>query len=87
MTIIDNPKQPTEPDTPFGDEKISKTGDKVFFGLSFGAATLILVTLGAVALFLVVVLQGSGPLAGSSYVLVVLVVLRWRLRRRRLLLP
>ena len=53
MTIIDNPKQPTEPDTPFGDEKISKTGDKVFFGLSFGAATLILVTLGAVALFLV----------------------------------
>jgi phosphate transport system permease protein len=53
VTIIDNPKQPTEPDTPFGDEKISKTGDKVFFGLSFGAATLILVTLGAVALFLV----------------------------------
>jgi phosphate transport system permease protein len=53
VTIIDHPKQPTEPDTPFGDEKISKAGDKVFFGLSFGAASLILVTLGAVALFLV----------------------------------
>ena len=53
MTIIDHPKQPTEPDSPFGDEKISKAGDKVFFGLSFGAASLILVTLGAVALFLV----------------------------------
>jgi phosphate transport system permease protein len=34
------------------DEKISKVGDKVFFGLSFGAASLILVTLGGVALFL-----------------------------------
>jgi phosphate transport system permease protein len=53
VTIIDHPKQPTEPDSPFGDEKISKAGDKVFFGLSFGAASLILVTLGAVALFLV----------------------------------
>jgi phosphate transport system permease protein len=53
VTIIDNKKQPTDPDSPFGDEKISKAGDKFFFGLSFGAASLILVTLAAVALFLV----------------------------------
>ncbi|MFK7918689.1 MAG: phosphate ABC transporter permease subunit PstC [Ilumatobacter sp.] len=36
------------------DEPVGKAGDKVFFGLSFGAAALILVTLAAVALFLFV---------------------------------
>jgi len=34
------------------DQPVGKAGDKVFFGLSFGAAALILVTLAAVALFL-----------------------------------
>ncbi len=37
---------------PFSDETIGKAGDQLFFGLSFGASALILVTLGAVALFL-----------------------------------
>lgn len=53
MTIIDH-DAPNESTSPVGlfDEKISKTGDRVFSGMSFGAAALILVTLAAVALFL-----------------------------------
>ncbi len=49
MTITDTPITPTED---FSDEKVSKVGDKIFGGLSFGAAALILVTLAAVAIFL-----------------------------------
>ena len=54
MTILDTPQPEADiGDDPYADsEQISKAGDKVFFGLSFGAASLILVTLGAVALFL-----------------------------------
>lgn len=53
MTIIDeSPPSGIEPtDAPFG-EPIGRAGDRVFFGLSFGAAALILVTLAAVAFFL-----------------------------------
>ena len=58
MTIIDTPT--TGPgdgdDEQINDgqisDDISKVGDKIFYGLSFGAASLILVTLAAVALFL-----------------------------------
>ena len=48
MTILDiDPDEDQRLDQPVG-----KAGDKVFYGLSFGAAGLILVTLAAVALFL-----------------------------------
>ena len=50
MTIIDTSDHDVASDE--FDEPVSKAGDKIFFGLSFGAAGLILVALAAVALFL-----------------------------------
>ena len=50
MTIIDTSDHDVASDE-FA-EPVSKAGDKIFFGLSFGAAGLILVALAAVALFL-----------------------------------
>lgn len=55
MTIID--PSPSDSATPEPDpihQPVGRVGDRVFFGLSFGAAALILVTLAAVALFLFV---------------------------------
>lgn len=53
MTITENPPpQAAEADSPFT-QPISRLGDRVFGGLSFGAAALILVTLAAVAIFLI----------------------------------
>lgn len=46
------------------DEPVGKAGDKLFFGLSFGAAALILVTLAAVAFFLFV--QGLPTFTSDS---------------------
>ncbi len=51
MTILDN-VPPGDTDESSIDEPVGKAGDKIFFGLSFGAAALILVTLAAVAVFL-----------------------------------
>ena len=51
MTILDN-SPPGDTDASSIDEPVGKAGDKIFFGLSFGAAALILVTLAAVAIFL-----------------------------------
>ena len=53
MTITDSRPADEAPVDPQIDEKVGKAGDKVFFGLSAGAAGLILVTLAAVAVFLV----------------------------------
>ena len=53
MTITENPPpQAAEADSSFT-QPISRLGDRVFGGLSFGAAALILVTLAAVAIFLI----------------------------------
>jgi phosphate transport system permease protein len=53
VTIIEHDAPEESTDTPtLADEKISKAGDRIFSGLSFGAAALILITLAAVALFL-----------------------------------
>lgn len=53
MTIIDDDAPNESTRSPgLSAEKISKTGDRVFSAMSFGAAALILVTLAAVALFL-----------------------------------
>ena len=51
VTILDN-SPPGDTDASSIDEPVGKAGDKIFFGLSFGAAALILVTLAAVAIFL-----------------------------------
>ena len=51
MTILDN-APPGDTDGSPLDEPVGKAGDKIFYGLSFGAAALILVTLAAVAVFL-----------------------------------
>jgi len=50
VTILDRPPEDTTGQPV--DEPVGKLGDKIFFGLSFGAAALIMVTLAAVALFL-----------------------------------
>jgi phosphate transport system permease protein len=50
-TLDESPLDQSVEDQPFG-ESVGKLGDKVFAGLTFGAAALILVTLAAVALFL-----------------------------------
>lgn len=64
MTIID-PSPPGDTTSDSMDAPIGRFGDRVFGGLSFGAAALILVTLGAVALFLFV--QGiEGVTADAS---------------------
>ena len=65
MTITDTP--PPGDTDPYGtsiDEPVGKAGDKVFFGLSLGAAALILVTLAAVAFFLLV--QGLPTFTSDS---------------------
>ncbi len=55
MTITDpSPPDDTTDEATSIDQPIGRAGDKIFFGLSFGAAALILVTLAAVALFLFV---------------------------------
>ncbi|MFK8026223.1 MAG: phosphate ABC transporter permease subunit PstC [Ilumatobacter sp.] len=51
MTLLETPP-PTDTDDAGIDAPVGKAGDKIFSGLSLGAATLILVTLGAVAAFL-----------------------------------
>lgn len=55
MTITESPSSEPDqqPDTTI-DQPVGKAGDKIFFGLSFGAASLILVTLACVAIFLFV---------------------------------
>ncbi|MEM9747176.1 MAG: phosphate ABC transporter permease subunit PstC [Actinomycetota bacterium] len=55
MTITETPSSEPDqqPDTTI-DQPVGKAGDKIFFGLSFGAASLILVTLACVAIFLFV---------------------------------
>ncbi|MEM9038475.1 MAG: phosphate ABC transporter permease subunit PstC [Actinomycetota bacterium] len=55
MTITETPpsEPDQQPDTTI-DQPVGKAGDKIFFGLSFGAASLILVTLACVAIFLFV---------------------------------
>ena len=53
MTITEpSPPSDIDPIPNDFDEPVGKAGDKIFFGLSFGAAALILVTLAAVAFFL-----------------------------------
>lgn len=53
MTITEpSPPSDIDPAPTAFDEPVGKAGDKIFFGLSFGAAALILVTLAAVAFFL-----------------------------------
>lgn len=55
MTITEpSPSDGTAPDSDSIDEPVGRLGDRVFFGMSFGAAALILLTLAAVALFLFV---------------------------------
>ncbi|MDG1266544.1 MAG: phosphate ABC transporter permease subunit PstC [Ilumatobacter sp.] len=53
MTTLDSPTSGGVDESQL-DESVGKAGDKVFFGLSFGAAALIMVTLAAVAIFLFV---------------------------------
>ena len=53
MTITDSPPETSSTSAPELTQKIGKLGDRVFSGLSFGAASLILLALAAVALFLV----------------------------------
>ena len=63
MTILDNPP-PGDTDESSIDEPVGKAGDKIFFGLSFGAAALIMVTLAAVAIFLF--LEGLPAFTGDT---------------------
>lgn len=51
MTTLDSPPTGEADPAPL-DESVGKAGDRIFFGLSFGAAALIMVTLAAVAAFL-----------------------------------
>jgi phosphate transport system permease protein len=51
VTIVDT-APPGDTDAHAIEEPVGKAGDKIFHGLSFGAAALILVTLAAVAIFL-----------------------------------